>query len=157
VEQPTTGVGLLKSVKVFKTAFNKAAKANDFGYQIKDIPVQDGEARNVFQIKFGSNISVIGAVDKKTAKIIELSVLGVPDGSINTSTNIMLCMAVLMSTVDQTLRAEDRGAILRELKFFGADDGTDIMDLTTETNRNGIKYSLVTSPYIGIVFSVSHE
>jgi len=157
VEQAVPETSLLKSVKAFKTSFNKTAKANNFGYQIKDISVQEGAVRNVFQIKFGSNIIVMGTVDKKSANIVELSLLGMPDGNLNTSTEIMLCMAVLMSTVDQKLKPEDRGDLLRELKFIGAEKGTDMMDLSTETRRNGIKYALVTSRYMGIMLSVSHE
>jgi hypothetical protein len=156
-EQPAAEVSLFKSSSEFRTSFNNAAKANNFGYQINNIPIKGGEIRDTFQIMFGSNIGIIGTVNKTNAEVIELSMVGAPDGTIDTTTEIILCMATIMNTIDPSLKSEDKGSILEELKFINSDEGTDIMDLSSQTIRNGIEYSLSTSRYIGIMLSVSRK
>jgi hypothetical protein len=147
---------LFGSVKNFRDAFNKSASMNNFNFQLPNLKVQNGEANNVFQCKFTDYLFIMGTVDKKNKGVKEITMMGRSDGTLESSTNLILCMAVIIASVDPSLAPEQRGDVLRELGFF-SNDNTDIMNLPAKTEKNGLGYFLNSSPQIGIMFGVSRE
>jgi hypothetical protein len=147
---------LFDSVRNFRRAFNRSASENSFNFQLPNIKVQNGEVNNVFQCKFTDYLLITGTVDKTNNGVKEITMIGGSDGTLESSTNLILCMAVIIASVDPSLLPEQRGDILRELGFLGAAN-TDIMNLSTKTEKNGFGYFIVSSPYLGITFGVSRK
>jgi hypothetical protein len=147
---------LFGSVRDFRKVFNQTASKNQFNFQLPNIKVINGEANNVFQCKFTDNLGIIGTVDKTNKGVKEITMTGRSDGTLESSTNLILCMAVIIASVDPSLLPEQRGDVLRELGFFGAGN-TDIMNLSTKTERNGLEYFFVSNPQLGIMFGVSRK
>jgi hypothetical protein len=154
VQKPITP--LFDSVRTFQTAFNKSASLNKFGFQLPNLKVQEGEVNNVFQCKFTDNLILMGTVDKTNKGVKEITMMGQSDGTLESSTNLILCMAVIIASADSSLLPEQRGDILRELGFLGADNA-DIMNLSAKTEKNGLEYFINSSPLIGIIFGVSRK
>jgi hypothetical protein len=154
VQAPITP--LFDSVRNFRTVFNQSALKNSFNFQLPNIGVQNGEANNMFQCKFTNNLGIVGTVDKTNNGVKEITMIGSSDGTLESSTNLILCMAVIIASVDPSLLPEQRGDVLRELGFFGADN-TDIMNLSTKTEKNRLQYFINSSPQIGIIFGVSRK
>jgi hypothetical protein len=154
VQAPVTP--LFDSVGKFREDFNRAALANNFNFQLPNIGVQNGEANNVFQCKFTDSLFIVGTVDKANNGVKEITMLGGIDGTLESSTNIFLCMAVMIASADPSLLPEQRGDIFRELEIFGT-DRTDLMGLSTKTEKNGIEYFVNISPQIGFIFGVSRN
>jgi hypothetical protein len=147
---------LFDSVRKFRTAFNKSAAMNNFNFRLPNIKAQNGEANNVFQCKITDYLFIMGTVDKTKKGVKEISMLGHLDGTLESSANLILCMATIITSTDSSLSLEQRGDVLRELGIFGA-DGANIMNLETKTEKNGLGYFLNTSPQIGIIFGVSRK
>jgi hypothetical protein len=147
---------LFKTVKSFRNTFNKAASENRFNFKLPNLKVQNGEVNNVFQCKITDSLIIMGTVDKKNKGVKEISMLARSDGTLESFTNLFLCMAVIMASADSSLLPEQRGDILRDLGFLGADNNT-IMDISTKTEKNGLEYFINTSPLIGIIFGVSRK
>jgi hypothetical protein len=154
VQAPVTP--LFASVNNFRRVFNQSASKNKFNFQLPNIKVQKGEANDVFQCKFTDNLLIMGTVDKTNNGVKEITMIGRPDGTLESSTNLILCMAVIIASADPALLPEQRGDILRELGFLGTDN-TDIMNLSTKTEKNGLGYFINSSPLIGIMFGVSRK
>jgi hypothetical protein len=147
---------LFDSVKKFRTAFNKAASMNNFNFRLPNLKVQNGEANNVFQCKITDNLILMGTVEKTKNRVKEISMLGRSDGTLESTTNLILCMAVIMASADSSLSPEQRGGVLRELGILDADSAA-IMELSAKTEKNGLEYFINISPMIGIVFGVSRK
>ncbi|MGZ3974624.1 MAG: hypothetical protein ACXVMI_10200 [Flavisolibacter sp.] len=147
---------LFASTVDFKNAFNEFSSSNKLDFQIEDIEVQEGQVQNTFQYMFTKNLGILGAVNKSDGGIKELTMLGSGDGTFKSGSNIFLCMAAIIATVDPTLQPEKRGDILRDLGITDKND-SDITNMEGKTERNGIKYYVSSSPSIGFMFGASRK
>jgi hypothetical protein len=154
VQAPATP--LFDSVGKFREAFNRAALANNFNFQLPNIAMKDIEASNAFRYKFTEVLFVLGTVDEENHGVKEITMMSGIDGTLESSTNIFLCMAVMIASADPSLLPEQRGDILRELEVIGA-DRTSLMGLSTRTEKNGIGYFVNVSPQLGFVFGISRN
>jgi hypothetical protein len=144
---------LFDSVKKFRTAFNKSASMNNFNFQLPNLKVQNGEVNNVFRCKITDYLFIMGTVDKTKKGVKEITMIGSPDDTLESATNLLSCMVVMIASVDSSLLPEQRGDVLRELGLLG----TDIMNVSTKTEKNGFEYFFNTSPQIGITFGISRK
>jgi hypothetical protein len=147
---------LFNTVEDFRKEFNSKSELLDFNLHINKIRIETGEVNNSFTYKFSENIVLVGSLTKSNNKLKEVSMFGTGDGTPSSGANILTCMVNLIAAADAELPADDRGKILEDLKLIN-NDNTNILDLSTETVKNGIRYSLNSSELMGFIFSVSME
>ena len=150
-EETTVPGSLGMTPEQFKDEFNRAAQELDFPYTIKKITVQDGSAQNIFQYMFTDRLGLTGSVNKKDGTVRDVLLLGQGDGSLQSGVDIILAMGVLIESTNPELSPADRGKILKNIGILG--DNVDVSNMEGSTIRNGIKYSINSSPQIGIMFS----
>lgn len=137
----------------FRQEFNRAAKELEFPYSINKINIQNGSAQDVFQYMFTDHLGLTASVNKKDGTVRDMLVMGQGDGSLQSGVDIILAMGVLIETTNPNLSPTERGNILKDLGIIG--DNVDVSDLDGKTIRNGIKYTVTSSPQLGIMLSAS--
>lgn len=135
----------------FKQEFNRAAKELEFPYRINKITVKNGSVQDVFQYMFTDHLGLTASVNKKDGTVRDVLILGQGDGSLKSGVDIILAMGVLIETTNPDLSPTERGNILNDLGVMG--DNVDVNNLDGKTIRNGIKYTITSSPQLGIMFS----
>jgi hypothetical protein len=139
----------------FKTAFNKAVPHTKLGYEIAELLITEGNLQNTFHATLNSHLALAGTMHKETGKVLDVMMIGTGDGSIQSATDIFLCMATLIHAVDPKMPAKESSMILKELGMLGNTES--IMHLNKQTDRNGIRYFLTSSEITGFTFGVSHN
>ncbi|MFD1955994.1 hypothetical protein ACFSL6_17905 [Paenibacillus thailandensis] len=135
----------------FKEAFNSAAKEFDASFNINKLTVEEGQVQNTFQVMFTDNLGLTGTVNKKDGSVRDVMIMGAGDGTVESGTDIILAIGTLIASTNPTLTADERGDVLGDLGLL--DENMNINDLDKSTIRNGIKYHIMGSDVIGIMFS----
>jgi hypothetical protein len=152
VSAPTEKV-LFSSTDAFKDAFNNFCRKSNFDYSINDITVGEGEVQNTFQIMLNTNVGFIGAVNKSTGSVKEITMIGSGDGSANSGIDIMQGMACVIGSADPSLAPGERGEILTALGIL--DKTKNIYNLQASKDVNGVHYWINSSELTGIMFGAS--
>ncbi|WP_212758503.1 hypothetical protein [Paenibacillus sinopodophylli] len=140
-------------VEDFKQAFNTASAEFDASFKINNISVEKGEVQNIFTVVFTDNLGLTGTVNKNDGLIREIIILGTGDGTMESGTDFILAMGVMIAATNPTLAQSARGDILADLGLM--DENVDIQNLDNSTIRNGIKYHITSSQEMGFWFITS--
>ncbi|HEU4471870.1 MAG TPA: hypothetical protein VFR58_12335 [Flavisolibacter sp.] len=151
-EPEQKGQFLFKAPEDFKTAFNTQAGASNINLEIGDVSTQEGEVNNTFNATINENLAIVGSVHKTNGTVQSIMMIGTGDGTAQSGANIILCMGAVIAAADPSIKPEGRMEILKELGLMG---DADVMNLSTKTERNGIKYSINSNEVTGMILSVS--
>jgi energy-coupling factor transporter transmembrane protein EcfT len=138
----------------FSKRFNNSAKEFESNFRINNINIEDGTVYNTFQVMLNDNIGIIGTINKEDNSLREISALMRGDGTAQSGLDIMLTIGMLISVSNPDLLPDDRGNILKDLGLL--DKNVDINNLDGSTIRNGIKYGIMSSQELGIMFFISN-
>lgn len=142
---------LLSSAQEFKNNFNSLCKRNGLDLYIGKMDIQNGEVNNSVKYIVNEQIEFAGALNKNDNTLIGVTMIGQGNSNISGSgADVLLAMLCLIGSIDPSLSADQRGNILNKLGVLDKDN--DILDLSDNITINGIKYSINSSPQLGIMF-----
>ncbi|MEC2074578.1 hypothetical protein [Metabacillus fastidiosus] len=135
----------------FKKRFNSAADEFQANFYINDLKINKGEVQDIAQVKLNDNIFLNITVNKADGSIRDVGMIAKGDGTSKSGTDIIFTMGILITSTNPSLTPDERGDVLKDLGLM--DQGVDILNIDKETVRNNIKYHLMGSEQIGIMFS----
>jgi hypothetical protein len=153
-QRPVTKPSLFGSSAEFRRDFNSYCSKAGLDLNILDLKFTDGEVSNSFIYSFSDNLAISGITNKSDGSVTELFMIGRGNGSLESGTDIILCMVAIIATVDPSIPAENRAKVLRDLHCYG-DDSYDITNMSTNTEINGFKYYVNSSEQMGLMFGVT--
>lgn len=93
---------------------------------------------------------ILTSTEADSGRMAGVIMLGRGDGSDQSAMSILMTMGAIMSGVDKAITSEQRGEILKSLGVAG---GNLKNDKPASTVMNGIKYSVMLMPDVGLLFS----
>lgn len=150
---PKTKPIIFKTVDEFQQRFNAMATENELEFQVRSIDIEEGSVNNTFEYHFNDHIGILGALNKADNSVISVTMIGTGDGTEASGANIIVMMLGLIATADPSIKPDDRPKLLKRMGMFT--DENDVTNMDAHTVQNGLKYSISSSPTMGIWFSVS--
>lgn len=142
---------LFSSAHEFKTNFNAYCTDNGITLNIQKMNIQAGEINNSAQFSMlNKQIGFVGSINKNDNSLKSVTMIAQGNRDIDSGADLFLTMLCLIATVDPTLSADERGAILKSLGLLNKD--TDILNLSGNITINGIKYFIDSSHQLGVLF-----
>jgi hypothetical protein len=142
---------IINSIDELAKRFNEFAVNGKLDFRMNDVKIEQGEVKNTFRYMFNDNIGFIGAVNKSDNSISSLSMIGTGDGTAVSGANIIIMMVSIIAVTDPSIQPDNRADILKRLGMF--DKSKKITDMEGHVIQNGIKYSIASSPAMGLWFS----
>lgn len=130
--------------EVFQQQFNELSSEfiGEDTYVINDIPVEDGEENDSFQINFNENIFLVGIVDDNN-EVSSAMVSMVEDGSVETSPYNIGMVKSMIRIFSPTLTEDEMYTVMEDLYFLtGYSELMDQIGTTWETDVEGVHYSI---------------
>ncbi len=149
-----TGQKLFSSVEEFKNIFNEYCQSKGLDFRINSVKLEEGEVNNSFSYMLTDNIGLIGSINKSDETIKSITMIGSGDGSLESGSDMILCMATIISSVDPTLPEDRKSEVFKKLKLIG-DKAVDFTNMSQNTIMNGIKYTVTSNPNTGVMFTAS--
>lgn len=139
------------TVNEFRKRFDDAADEFELTYRSnKSAEITKGDVYDTQQVITASDYVNAFATLSKDGGIINISMIGVGDGSDNSGFEILASIGTIIAAAQPKLSPEERGVILNEL---GLSDGRAEEDMQS-TTRDNIKYSLSINDLTGVMFFV---
>lgn len=152
-EVANTQADLPFTVDEFKSQFNSAAREFKSDNTISNIEINDGQVNNSATITLDNNSSLVLAINKKTNKVVGITLIGVPDQKDpQGGLKVIVEMGVLIAASNPQLTPEERGGIFKSLGLM--EKNLDLSDYKKTYIKDNIKYFIVTSKATGIMFGV---
>ncbi|MNW28849.1 hypothetical protein D3C74_56880 [compost metagenome] len=133
----------------FRKEFNSSAKSMGATLKIADSKIQNGSVQDVFSAQLNDNIYLQGSINKSDGSLRDMTMIARGDGSEESAANMLFTMGLIISVTSPDLSADERGNILRDVGLMGK---IDFSNHNKSTERGAIKYTLITSDQIGIMF-----
>lgn len=140
-------------VEGFRKAFNSAAKSSNIDMKLGEIKVEEGAVQDVFTHKISDYVALTGSVNKSDKSMREVTMVGAGDGSIESGTDMLLTVGLLIAATNPDLSPDERGSVLEDVGLL--DENVDLKKINKSTERNGIKYTLKGTEELGVWFIVS--
>lgn len=129
-------------------SFVKSKLSEDEKFLIEEIKIQNGDVNNVCRYDFGF-ASLVGTIDKSTNHIKEATLIFAGNNPIDFMNSITY-YAVMIAAITPEY---DRSQIIKDLGLF--DKNIDLANMNKQVFRGDCKYSIISSPQIGIWMIVS--
>ena len=135
----------------FAQRFNQQSQAlaSQFGFQV---PAPDILDSGTFGYNF-NGYEMWGIIDKDSGKVIEIRITGIPLNP-EQSARLLMLYAVTMSVTNPELQAEQRGEVLKQLGFTGA-QGTDLTQLNSRIKVGNFSYTAKFDKNSGFIFVIT--
>jgi len=137
----------------FEENFNSFGKLSTPAIQLsaaKFSPKNKGEKFSTRQAMITENI-ILTATEAGSGRMGSVIMLGRGDGEFESGMDILMAMGAVMSGVDKTITSKQRGDILKSLGLVGGSGPKS--DKPASTVTNGIKYSVILTSGVGLLFS----
>ncbi|PZT54114.1 hypothetical protein [Paenibacillus silvae] len=139
----------------FRKSFNK--RAQEIGNSKlkigKKLEVQEGAVQDVFQYMITDYIGITGSINKADGSVRDVTMIGQGNGTITSGADIVLAMGLVILSVNPDVPASSVANILSDMHIL--DEGVDWATVDESTEVNGIRYNVMGSETIGIMFSAS--
>ncbi|WP_340398566.1 hypothetical protein [Paenibacillus sp. FSL H8-0079] len=139
----------------FRKSFNKRAmEIGNPKLKIgKKLEVQTGAVQDVFQYMITDYIGITGSINKADGSVRDVTMIGQGDGTVTSGADIVLAMGLVILSVNPDLPASSVANVLSDMNIL--DEGVDWSTVDESTEIDGIRYSVLGSETIGIMFSAS--
>ncbi|WP_339166080.1 hypothetical protein MKX75_16790 [Paenibacillus sp. FSL R5-0341] len=139
----------------FRKSFNKrATEIGNSKLKIgKKLEVQTGAVQDVFQYMITDYIGITGSINKADGSVRDVTMIGQGDGTVTSGADIVLAMGLVILSVNPDLPASSVANVLSDMNIL--DEGVDWSTVDESTEIDGIRYSVLGSETIGIMFSAS--
>ncbi|EKD40759.1 MAG: hypothetical protein ACD_74C00191G0002 [uncultured bacterium] len=137
----------------FEENFNSFGKSSTPAMQLytaKLSPKNKGDKFATRQAMITENI-ILTTTEADSGRMGSVIMLGRGDGEFESGMDILMAMGAVMSGVDKAITSKQRGEILKRLGLVGG-SGPKI-DKPASTVMNGIKYSVILTSGVGLLFS----
>lgn len=132
--------------------FDRGAEEFELSFRAnRDAEVEDGAIYDTQNIVTDSDYVSMFATITKDGGIVNLTMIGVGDGTAGSGLEILGAIGSTIAAVQPELTPEERGEILTDLGILGGDGFPEDM---TNTIRDNIKYSFSFSDLVGAMFIV---
>lgn len=118
--------------------------------EMPPLQVEIGEAQDVFQHSFTGEVIMLGSARQASGEVRDVSIIGSPTTELS-SAQLLLSWGVLISTLSPELSPDERGDVMRELGIL--DDDVDFTSLEAQVVRGDVRYSIISSEFVGITLS----
>lgn len=153
IKETTEEVAVLPlTIEEIYDNFDRGAEEFELSFRAnRDAEVEDGAIYDTQNIVTDSDYVSMFATITKDGGIVNLTMIGVGDGTAGSGLEILGAMGSTIAAVQPELTPEERGEILTELGILGGDGFPEDM---TNTIRDNIKYSFSFSDLVGAMFIV---
>lgn len=136
----------------FRESFNARSDAMSSDIKIsQNLKVQDGKVQNTFQHMITDHIALTGTVNKADGSIRDVMMIGQGDGTAASGADTIVVMGLMILAVNPDIQTADVGNILDKLHIL--DEGVDLATIDESTTINGIRYRIMGSAELGLMFS----
>lgn len=138
----------------FRTAYN--AKRHELGPNNFVEPMQEtlkiseGAVNNTFQVMLNEHIALVGIVHKQSGLLLEITLIGQGDGTMQSGAAIIQTMATLISVFSPELSIERRGKLVIDMI-----DKVRDQQATDSQTINAIEYTINRDEITGTFFYIS--
>ncbi|QLG39960.1 MULTISPECIES: hypothetical protein [unclassified Paenibacillus] len=139
----------------FRKSFNK--RAQEIGNSKlkigKKLEIQKGAVQDVFQYIITDYIGITGSINKADGSVRDVTMIGQGNGTMTSGADIVLAIGLVILSVNPDVPASSVANILSDMHIL--DEGVDWSTVDESTEVNGIRYTVLGSETIGIMFSAS--
>jgi len=130
----------------FVSRFNAVVGGLGDKRRLSPMTMKSGSVNDVGQTFFGEHSGFTVASDKASGKVLDISLLGTPNGTNESSHTILMAMGGLVMTVNPELDKAGRSALLRDL---GLTQGS--FPEKSEAVRGGVRYTFLKLQDMGLM------
>lgn len=150
IDKKFNGLGFTSSE--FLNRFKGVAKEASLKVNIKKLKVSDNGEKKIMNVEASKNLALLITVDKTSDMVIDIILIGVGDGTIQSGANIIIGFIAAIAATNPELSKAERGDVLGSLGIF-----SDSNEANGETIRQGIKYNLARTEQAGTWLTISSE
>jgi hypothetical protein len=136
----------------FAEGFNRTAVGVQSSLRMRAPEIAPG-VRPMFKQMFTTNLGIIGSCTSD-GNLVSIILMGKGDGTVESSKDILVGMAVVIGAISPELPKEERGRILKETGLF---DSATLPEFKGVSYRNGRKYQISKDQILGLSMIVSAE
>lgn len=151
---PEAIMSLGVTVKVFSERFNSAMTDMKQPFRITEFEIDNSDKPASFKYLFNSHIGLIGAVTPSN-KIIDFTMIGSGEGTIESGLNIMFVMNALIRAVNPEMSKQEAAKMVMQLMENSAVKIANGKSGSSSIILNGVEYTCTQGQAIGTWLIVS--